>query len=124
MITCIILIFNHAPKLNNQSLLAQIKADGQLVVITRNSPTTYYEEADGPAGLEYEMAKMFADELGVERFSLTQHTQPTTSSLVRSVSVLLSPKEHDRHTRANRSYGAYFSLCKNQRSQRDYSLAD
>jgi len=66
VITCIILIFNHAPKLNNQSLLAQIKADGQLVVITRNSPTTYYEEADGPAGLEYEMAKMFADELGVE----------------------------------------------------------
>lgn len=66
MITCIILIFNHAPKLNNLSLLAQIKADGQLVVITRNSPTTYYEETDGPAGLEYEMAKMFADELGVE----------------------------------------------------------
>lgn len=66
VITCIILIFNHAPKLNNLPLLAQIKADGQLVVITRNSPTTYYEEADGPAGLEYEMAKMFADELGVE----------------------------------------------------------
>ena len=36
------------------------------MVITRNSPTTYYEDADGPAGLEYEMAKMFADELGVE----------------------------------------------------------
>lgn len=66
VITCIILIFNFAPKLNNQSLLAQIKADGQLVVITRNSPTTYYEETDGPAGLEYEMAKMFAEELGVE----------------------------------------------------------
>ena len=36
------------------------------MVVTRNSPTTYYEGADGPAGLEYEMAKMFADELGVE----------------------------------------------------------
>lgn len=47
-------------------MLEQIKNDGQLVVITRNSPTTYYEDADGPAGLEYEMAKMFADELGVE----------------------------------------------------------
>lgn len=66
VITCVILLFNHAPKLNNLSLLAQIKANGQLVVITRNSPTTYYEETDGPAGLEYEMAKMFADELGVE----------------------------------------------------------
>lgn len=65
VITCIILIFNHAPKLNNLSLLDQIKADGQLVVVTRNSPTTYYEETDGPAGLEYEMTKMFADELDV-----------------------------------------------------------
>ena len=35
-------------------------------MLTRNSPTTYYEEADGPAGLEYELVKMFADELGVE----------------------------------------------------------
>ena len=47
-------------------MLEQIKNDGQLVVITRNSPTTYYEDADGPAGLDYELAKMFADELGVE----------------------------------------------------------
>ncbi len=46
-------------------MLEQIKSDGQLVVITRNSPTTYYEDADGPAGIEYELAKMFADELGV-----------------------------------------------------------
>ena len=53
------------PKLSGDSLLEKIKHDGQLVVITRNSPTTYYEGADGPAGLEYNLAKMFADELGV-----------------------------------------------------------
>lgn len=35
-------------------------------MVTRNSPTTYYEDADGPAGLEYEMAKMFANRLGVK----------------------------------------------------------
>ncbi len=35
-------------------------------MVTRNSPTTYYEDADGPAGLEFEMVKMFADELGVK----------------------------------------------------------
>lgn len=34
--------------------------------MTRNSPTTYYEGADGPAGLEYDLAKMFADQLGVK----------------------------------------------------------
>jgi len=62
----IILIFNYLPKLNNLSLLEQIKKDGQLVVATRNSPTTYYEGVDGATGLEYELAKMFADELGVE----------------------------------------------------------
>ena len=66
VIASIILIFKFLPKLSNQSLLEQIKSDGQLVVITRNSPTTYYEDVDGPAGLEYEMAKMFANELGVE----------------------------------------------------------
>ena len=36
------------------------------MVVTRNSPTTYFESADGPAGLEYEMVKMFANELGAE----------------------------------------------------------
>ncbi len=48
------------------SLLERVKQDGELVVYTRNSPTTYYEGPDAPAGLEYDMAKMFADELGVK----------------------------------------------------------
>lgn len=47
-------------------MLEQIKQNGQLIIATRNSPTTYYEAADGSAGLEYELVKMFADELGVE----------------------------------------------------------
>ena len=54
------------PLVKSQSLLESIKQDGQLVVLTRNSPTTYYEDVDGPAGLEYELAKMFANDLGVE----------------------------------------------------------
>lgn len=62
----IIFAFNYLPKLSSVSLLEQIKNDGQLIVVTRNSPTTYYEDADGPAGLEYELAKMFAEDLGVE----------------------------------------------------------
>ncbi len=39
---------------------------GELVVLTRNSPTTYYEGPHGPAGLEYDLAKLFADDLGVK----------------------------------------------------------
>ena len=39
---------------------------GELVVITRESPTTLYPTADGPAGPEYDYLKSFADYLGVE----------------------------------------------------------
>ena len=38
---------------------------GELVVVTRNGFTTYYEGPDGPQGLEYELASRFADYLGV-----------------------------------------------------------
>lgn len=48
------------------SLIEQIKTRNELVVITRNSPTTYYQGADGPAGFEYELVRRFAEYLGVE----------------------------------------------------------
>ena len=38
---------------------------GELVVVTRNGPTTYYLGADEPAGFDYELAKGFADSLGM-----------------------------------------------------------
>lgn len=50
----------------SDSTLEKIITKGELVVLTRNSPTTYYEGPDGPAGLEYDLAKMLADELGVK----------------------------------------------------------
>jgi peptidoglycan lytic transglycosylase F len=46
--------------------LHAVKAAGELVVLTRTSPTTYYETADGPAGFEYDLVKSFADYLGVK----------------------------------------------------------
>lgn len=58
--------FNGLPKLLNESVLDQIIESGELKVLTRNSPTTYYEGADGHAGLEYDLARMFADQLGVK----------------------------------------------------------
>jgi len=53
---------------NEQKLsqIEEIKKRGSLRVITRNSPTTYYERADGLAGLEYELAEAFADSIGVK----------------------------------------------------------
>ena len=50
----------------SSSLLHEIKSKNRLNVITRNSPTTYYIGPNGPTGFEYELAKKFADYLGVE----------------------------------------------------------
>jgi membrane-bound lytic murein transglycosylase F len=43
----------------------RIIASGELVVATRTGPATYYEDARGPAGFEFDLAKLFADYLGV-----------------------------------------------------------
>ena len=83
VIASILFIFNYLPKLSNLSLVEQIKNKGQLVVVTRNSPTTYFESADGPTGLEYEMVKMFANELGVE---LTLVIPDSLSDLLNKIS--------------------------------------
>ena len=48
------------------SLIDQIKTLGELRVVTRNGPLAYYRGPDDmPEGPEYELARRFADELGV-----------------------------------------------------------
>ena len=49
-----------------QTLLQQIKNRGELIVVTRNSPTTYYEAASGHAGFEHDLVQKFAESLGVK----------------------------------------------------------
>ncbi len=47
-------------------LIDQIKTVGELRVVTRNGPLAFYRGADDmPEGPEYELARRFADELGV-----------------------------------------------------------
>lgn len=43
-----------------------IEEQGVLKIISRNGPTTYYEDRTGPAGFEYELARLFAEYLNVE----------------------------------------------------------
>jgi membrane-bound lytic murein transglycosylase F len=52
--------------LSRPTLLQRIQNAGELVVITHVSPSTYYEAQNGPAGLEYDLASRFAEELGVK----------------------------------------------------------
>lgn len=49
-----------------RSHLEQVQHDGVLRVLTRNGPTTYYIGANGPTGMEYDLAAGFADYLGVK----------------------------------------------------------
>ena len=58
---------------------------GELVVLTRFSPTTYYFDADGaPTGFEYDLVKRFADAQGWSvRFELASSLQEMFSRLQR-----------------------------------------
>jgi membrane-bound lytic murein transglycosylase F len=46
--------------------LEQVKQRGSLIMLTRNGASTYYIGPDGPTGPEVELAREFADYLGVE----------------------------------------------------------
>ncbi len=48
-----------------ENKLQEVIQTGELVVVTRNSPTTYYEGPDGPTGFEYDLVRAFAKSLGV-----------------------------------------------------------
>jgi membrane-bound lytic murein transglycosylase F len=64
-------------------VLQKIKDHGELVVLTRNAPTTYYEGSDGRlAGMEHDMAVSFAKSLGVKvRFKVMDSIGEILSAL-------------------------------------------
>ncbi len=64
-------------------LIDQIKAQGELVVVTRENPTTYSQDATGIKGLEYELVELFAEELGVKVSYITADTFDEIESLIR-----------------------------------------
>jgi membrane-bound lytic murein transglycosylase F len=47
------------------SILDQVLEVGELRVVTRDSPTAYVVGPDGPSGPEFDLARSFADDLGV-----------------------------------------------------------
>lgn len=67
-----------------RTLLERIQKNGELVILTRNSPTTYYQGPQGPRGVEYELVKKFADSLGVRlRIIVPEHFDDIIPMLVR-----------------------------------------
>jgi membrane-bound lytic murein transglycosylase F len=63
-ISAMVLLSSYAPV---PGLIHQIKHLGELRVVTRISPLAYYRDPDGALqGPEYELARRFADELGVK----------------------------------------------------------
>ena len=49
---------------SNDDIFQDLATSGELVVATRNSPTTYYFDGDQPAGFEYDLLRAFADARG------------------------------------------------------------
>jgi len=47
------------------SVLERILRTGELTVVTRNTPAAFYYGADEPRGIEYELARGYAERLGV-----------------------------------------------------------
>ncbi|WP_283788143.1 membrane-bound lytic murein transglycosylase MltF [Bermanella sp. WJH001] len=63
---------------------------GVLTIITRNSPTTYYQDKDQVSGFEYELAQMFAQYLGVKLEVVVADTLDDLISEVESGNVALA----------------------------------
>ena len=66
------------------SSLADIQARGEIVVLTLAGPTSYADGPDGPAGYEVDLARAFAEHLGVTaRFEVRRDIGSLLDSLIR-----------------------------------------
>nr|WP_206081113.1 membrane-bound lytic murein transglycosylase MltF [Marinobacter orientalis] len=64
--TCLFVVAFVTAGCSRPSTLQEIRSEGILHVVTRNAPSVYYDGRDGPTGYDYELARLFADDLGVE----------------------------------------------------------
>jgi membrane-bound lytic murein transglycosylase F len=76
LISIILMVFNVVPLLFKPNILNHVLETGELVIVTRNSSTTYYEGPNGKTGFEYELASRFADSLGVKLKVITNDNLP------------------------------------------------
>ncbi|MHB1565992.1 MAG: membrane-bound lytic murein transglycosylase MltF [Acidiferrobacter sp.] len=68
---------------HTSSHINRLPSHHDLVVLTRNGPTTYYQGAHGPAGIEYDMVRDFADYLGLRlKIEVVAHENSLVQDLV------------------------------------------
>ena len=84
-----------------QDRLERIRDRGELTVVTRNGPATYYEDKTGPAGFEYALSKKFAEELGVRlrvevRYSIAEILKAVRRGQADFAAAGLAPTERRR----------------------------
>jgi membrane-bound lytic murein transglycosylase F len=77
--TLLLLYFSSSARISD---LQQVQLSGTLQMLTVDGPTTYYEDGRGKNGLEYLLAKAFAESLGVE---LVVRSKPNLQALLLSV---------------------------------------
>ena len=56
---------NSLDRPKSKPTLESIKTTGELLILTRNAPTTYYQDKDGLAGFEYDLITDFAQSIKV-----------------------------------------------------------
>lgn len=72
-------------KVAGENALQSIKEKNQLVVVTRNAPTTYYQLHDEWVGFEFDMVSAFAKHLGVQvRFIVKDSTAEIIAAISNS----------------------------------------
>lgn len=89
--------------------LEQIQASGKLVVVSRNGPTTYYEDSEGYTGFEYHLLSAFANHLNVKLEIVEEEDLDRMIDAVGSAGhfaaagLTVTPKRQ-RHVKFSRSY--------------------
>jgi membrane-bound lytic murein transglycosylase F len=81
LIVCLIIFILPLERSIPRSHLDKVLEAGELRVISRNGPATYYEGANGLTGYGYQMVKGFADRLGVNLVIIDEPQSPLSRLL-------------------------------------------
>lgn len=93
LLACLAVGCEEAPK-----PIPPLSQSGELVVLTVNGPSTYFEDAQGlPSGFEYDLAVLFARELGVKPVFLLTDNPAKIGHILRNQEAHLAAAALPRH---------------------------